>query len=258
MARALDHLVLNTRFETDAARDLFAALGFTLTPRGHHSLGSINHLMVFAGGYLELIGLPLGTEKLRQEVLDSPVGLDGLVLATADADATFEAMTAAGFSMQPVQAFSRPVDLDGEKKDARFRTARLQPGQFAAGRVYFCEQQTPELVWRPEWMTHANGVTGLAELVVVSPQPVEEANRYASLGDTGRDFAVTCLTGAAFDARYGPIASHVPTRSDFFGAVRLQAKDPQALLHHAAELGLPVHGQAFALPAFQALVEVTP
>jgi hypothetical protein len=257
MDRALDHLVLNTRFETDAARDLFESLGFTLTPRGHHSLGSINHLMVFAGGYLELIGLPLGTDKLRQEVLDSPVGLDGLVLATADADATEAAMTKAGFAMQPVRSFSRPVDLDGEKKDARFRTARLQPGEFAAGRVYFCEQQTPELVWRPEWMTHANGVTGLAELVVVSPRPVEEAKRYALLGDTGRDFAVSCLTREAFDRRYGALAAHAPTRSDFFGAVRVQAADPQALLRRAAALGLPVHGQAFVLPAFQALIEVT-
>ena len=54
----LDHLVVNTRFAIDAAQALFAGLGFTLTPRGYHSLGSVNHLAVFPQGYLELVGLP--------------------------------------------------------------------------------------------------------------------------------------------------------------------------------------------------------
>ena len=54
----LDHVVVNVLHDMDAAAGLFTALGFTLTPRGHHSLGSINHLMVVPGAYLELVGLP--------------------------------------------------------------------------------------------------------------------------------------------------------------------------------------------------------
>ena len=57
-ALALDHLVINTHFEIDAARLLFEQFGFQLTPRGHHSLGSVNHLLVFEDDYLELIGCP--------------------------------------------------------------------------------------------------------------------------------------------------------------------------------------------------------
>jgi hypothetical protein len=84
----LDHLVINTGFATDTTAELFAALGFSLTPRGYHSLGSINHLIMFAGHYLELIGLPSDGAVLRQEILDSPPGIDGLVFGSADAAAT--------------------------------------------------------------------------------------------------------------------------------------------------------------------------
>ena len=54
----LDHAVINVHFGMDRAEPLFQTLGFTLTPRGYHSLGSINHLMMFGTDYLELIGLP--------------------------------------------------------------------------------------------------------------------------------------------------------------------------------------------------------
>ena len=75
----LDHLVINTRFDTDAAEALFRALGFTVTPRGYHTLGSINHAIVFDGHYLELIGLPADGSATRPEIAASPLGADGLV-----------------------------------------------------------------------------------------------------------------------------------------------------------------------------------
>jgi hypothetical protein len=257
----LDHLVLNARFETDAAEALFSALGFTLTPRGHHSLGSINHLVVFEEAYLELVGLPLGIDTLRKELLESPVGIDGLVLATRDADASRDAMLNAGLAMQPVQSFSRPLTLEGIEREARFRAARLAAGQFAAGRVYFCEHGTPELIWRREWMSHPNGVTGLAGLVVVGPDPQALAERYAALGPMTPDFALSFATREGFAGRCGALAAHAPARDDFFGAITLRANDPAELARRARRLGLPQqeteNGVAIALPAFAALLEFT-
>lgn len=176
---ALDHVVINTLKSMDAAADLFAALGFTLTPRGTHSLGSINHLMMTPGAYLELVGVP-DTGRQRQEVLDSPFGLNGLVLRTFDADATRDTLAAAGFAPTGPVAFSRPVEVDGVEHDARFRTVRLPPETFPAGRVYFCEHLTPELVWRDEWMTHPNGFCAIDAFTIASPHPEAEARRLAS------------------------------------------------------------------------------
>ena len=43
----LDHAVINVADRLDDASALYRRLGFQLTPRGHHSLGSSNHLAVF-------------------------------------------------------------------------------------------------------------------------------------------------------------------------------------------------------------------
>ena len=43
----LDHIAINVKENMDEAYKFFSELGFTLTPRGYHSLGSINHSMVF-------------------------------------------------------------------------------------------------------------------------------------------------------------------------------------------------------------------
>lgn len=176
---ALDHVVINTLKSMDAAADLFAALGFTLTPRGYHSLGSINHLMMTPGAYLELVGVP-DTGLQRQEVLDSPFGLNGLVLRTMDADATRDGLTAAGFAPAGPVDFSRPVEVDGASHDVRFRAVRFPPETFPAGRVYFCQHLTPELVWRPEWMEHPNGFLGIDRFTVEAPDAEGEARRLAA------------------------------------------------------------------------------
>lgn len=175
----LDHVVVNTLRNMDRAFDCFAALGFTLTPRGHHSLGSINHLMVTNGAYLELIGVP--EEGLqRQEVLDSPYGLNGLVLHSANADDDFARLKAAGLPAQPPGSFSRPVEIEGKMLDARFKTVRFPLDAFPGGRVYYCEHLTPELVWRKEWMAHPNGFRSVDRLVIESPSGEAEARRYAA------------------------------------------------------------------------------
>ena len=54
----LDHTVINVRYAMDEAMMRFKALGFQLTDCGYHTLGSINHLMMFGTDYLALIGLP--------------------------------------------------------------------------------------------------------------------------------------------------------------------------------------------------------
>src|SRR5258708_4367778 len=163
----------------DEAARLYQALGFTLTPRGYHTLGSMNHLMMFATDYLELLGF--GEGRMRPELAPFPIGLNELVFKTDDADATFAHAQSAGLPILPVQAFSRPVTLDGGTQDARFRTTRLDPGKIAMGRVYFCEHLTPELVWRSEWQSHANGARSIRRVVVVSPDPAATATLFGSL-----------------------------------------------------------------------------
>jgi len=175
----LDHVVVNTLRNMDSAFECFAALGFTLTPRGYHTLGSINHLMMTKGAYLELVGVPESGLQ-RQEVLDSPYGLNGLVFRSDDADADYIRLKDAGLPAQPVSAFSRPVEIKGKMLDARFKTVRFPLDAFPGGRVYFCEHLTPELVWRDEWLLHPNGFRAIDRFVIESPTAEADARRYAA------------------------------------------------------------------------------
>jgi hypothetical protein len=247
----LDHVVVNVRFEMDRAASLFSSLGFHLTPRGHHTLGSINHLMVFDTSYLELIGLPRGAGPVRLEIAEAPLGLNGLVVKTEDADRTFAHLAAIGMAGEPPRAFSRPVAFADGTEDARFRTVAVRPGVFAAGRVFFCEHRTPGLVWRPEWQRHPNGSGAILGCIVVSASPAREAERYAALlgvgpGGTGEDelwlylgaSRLSFLSPARYRERYGPLASAMEGRDSIFGAVLCRCADVARAGEHIARHGI--------------------
>jgi hypothetical protein len=74
----IDHVVIDVRDHIDEAMRCFASLGFLLTPRGRHTLGSVNHLAMFATDYLELLGF--GEDgATRTELARFPRGFNGLV-----------------------------------------------------------------------------------------------------------------------------------------------------------------------------------
>ena len=96
----LDHVVVDVHDRIDEALHRFSALGFELTPRGRHTLGSVNHLAMFATDYLELLGFAADAAT-RPEITRFPLGLNGLVFKTADADLVHREAKAAGLPVLP-------------------------------------------------------------------------------------------------------------------------------------------------------------
>jgi catechol 2,3-dioxygenase-like lactoylglutathione lyase family enzyme len=180
-AATLDHVVINARDDMDRAADVYRRLGFTLTERGYHSLGSMNHLAMFGTDYLELIALPKGATSGRLDLLDYPYGLNGLVFGTEDSAATYTALNDAGVPIEPPVEFTRPVSLDGQVRNARFRTVRVKAGVVPYGRVYYCHHFTRDLVWRDEWRQHDNGAVAVARATIVEPDPAKGAQLYTDM-----------------------------------------------------------------------------
>lgn len=237
LALPLDHTVINVHFDMDRAQAIFECLGFQLTPRGRHSLGSINHLIVLKDDYVEIVGLPTDTNVLRQEVLDSPIGIDGLVFQTKSADQTYADLFHKQLPAQPVQAFSRPVELLGNTYLASFRTTRFSSGAFAAGRVYFCQHLTPELVWRKAWQSHTNEVVRTSGFLIVANTPEDEAKKYQAASGgalmkgkhgeyriASKHYALVFVTPEQYSACYGDLACQGEARESFFGAIALKTK----------------------------------
>ena len=153
--------------DLDAAAARFSELGFTLTPRGHHSIGSQNHCIMLGSTYLELLA-PMGThpwlEHYRQ-FLRGGDGLAAVALQSDDADVAYQALREHGV------AATRPMDLSRPVKGgvARFRLVQIE----GVPNVFVCQHQTPELVWRREWQRHANGAGELIGVALAAKAPFD-------------------------------------------------------------------------------------
>ncbi|NIA88550.1 VOC family protein [Rahnella aceris] len=178
----LDHVVINVAEQLDQAGQQFRRLGFHLTPRGHHSLGSSNHLAIFGENYLELLGYEPGNAHTRKDLWQAPLGLTGLVWKTQNSSAVYEHLQQQDIAGSAPAEFFRPVGLnDGTSPNARFRTVPLAASRVPNGRSFFCHHLTPELVWRNEWQHHPNGVADITGFVISAANPQEAAKVYGEL-----------------------------------------------------------------------------
>jgi len=130
------------------------------------------------------------------------------VFKTDDAEVVHAHALAAGLPILPVQSFSRAVELDGARQDARFRTTRLDPGKIAMGRVYFCEHRTPELVWRREWQSHPNGARTIARVIVATGDPQQTASLFRAL--FGSEAVTECASGCVIAAGVAQVELTLP------------------------------------------------
>jgi len=250
----LDHVAINVLYQMDQAEGVFRNLGFQLAERGHHTLGSINHLMIFGTDYLELVGFPANSKNSkpgRPEIAKAPLGINGLVFKTRDADKTYAHLQSLGMAGDPPKSFSRPVELPDGTVDACFRTVQLHSDIFRGGRVYFCEHFTPDLVWRPEWRSHKNGALAIREIVIASKIHGRVAEDFAKIllsdvAGSGEHVSVK-LDGAhisfmspkAYRERYGDLASAMLARISIFGALAIRTADLSAVRDIAVMVGLP-------------------
>ena len=237
----LDHVVVNVRDRIDEGAETYRRLGFTLTPRGYHTLGSMNHLAMFGTEYLELIAAPPGDAQ-RPEILAAPEGLNGLVWGTEDSDSTYEALRSAGAPVEPPLQFSRPVALPDGPRDAVFRIVRMVPGTTPAGRLYFCHHLTRDLVWRDEWRHHPNAAIGVRRAVIAAEDPGNLHALFTRMfgTDAMRESVDGCrllvglsqfdvVTPAALRAAFGDAAPDGGGRSEFMAALTLRTRSLKAV-----------------------------
>jgi catechol 2,3-dioxygenase-like lactoylglutathione lyase family enzyme len=171
--RGIDHAVVMVR-DLDRARDSWQRLGFTLTPRGYHSLGSQNHCIMFGRDYIELMALPEVHPALQYyaDFLSRGEGVGAIALATDDAAGAFAELAQAGIAADAPLALSRPVRDLG---DARFSLVQLPPDQTPGFRTFICEHHTRDVVWRPEYQAHELGAAEIAGVALVA----RSTSRYA-------------------------------------------------------------------------------
>jgi catechol 2,3-dioxygenase-like lactoylglutathione lyase family enzyme len=197
----IDHVVILAR-DLDAARGRFARLGFTLSPRGRHSdhIGTANHTIMLREDYVELLGVLRPTEANARwrTALERREGIGTVAFRTRSAAQTASELRALGFPVGAPLHFSRPIEGHGE---AAFDVALFPPESTPQLDVFACEHLTPENVWRPALMEHANGAVALASVTVVTEDPAAVQDAYERLLGPGRvrrsEDALVVDTGSA-------------------------------------------------------------
>jgi len=236
--RRFDHAVLCVA-DLDRAREKFAALGFTLTPPARHPFGTANSLVQFANHtFLEL--LAIADPKLFPAALPAQFnfaafnrdflqrrgeGMSMLVFSSDDASADIDAFRAAGLQTYTPFDFGRDAVLpDGSVARVQFSLAFVTHAHMPDAAFFTCQHRhPPDLFWRTEYQTHANGVQGLAEVVMSAAQPGAPAGFFQALtGETPR------LTPDGGELTVGPPANRLAVRrssdpaSPHFSALRLE------------------------------------
>lgn len=210
--KGIDHVFVLTA-DLDAAAADWAALGFTVTPRGLHSdhKGTANHTMMLADDYIELLGVVAerpGNENQRNR-LKAGQGLHAIACKIDDAAAAAEALGALGIATEPVGHFERPVDLPaGATGMAAFSTVHYAAPEVPQGIVFMCQHRSRETVWVPAWMTHANGATAIAAVVVIAADPAPMAEGYARLWAAGQ--VAPCEGGLRVETGTAPVLVLTP------------------------------------------------
>ena len=246
----LDHVVVMVR-ELDVAAEQWRALGFTLSPRGTHSahLGTGNYTIMFGNDYVELLGVlqdtPLNAPS-REFLQRRGEGMERAAFTTSNAAEGVAALHARGIGASGPVEFSRPVDLPGGRHgEAAFSVFHWPADQRPADmRIFACQHHTRGTVWIPELQLHANTVTGIARIEVVTPQPDVAAKELAQLIDAtaepcegGMRVATApgrgvfeFVTAAAFKLRHPSLASS-----------KLPAEGVAALVCRVSDLDAAAH-----------------
>ena len=228
----LDHIAINVKENMDEAYKLFSELGFTLTPRGYHSLGSINHSMVFKNDYLELIGTPRGKPVVRPELKKAEIGINGLVFKSDNIKKTYQHLINMKLSNFPPRYFSRPVEINGIEREAKFETVSIKDNIFKAGRIYFCNHLTPNLVWIPKYKSHKNNVLGITEITIIDSNPLLVLENINKISDRIKidkqenlitvkthDIKISLYDKKSFKERYKNFGEEINLRKEMFGSL---------------------------------------
>lgn len=230
----LDHLVVAVR-DLDAAAAEWAALGFTLSPRGLHSahIGSANYTMMFGQDYLELLGVvtPTPHNQALRDFVAAREGLDRAAFTTTDAAAGADALRARGVEAVGPVHFSRPVPLpDGRETEARFSVFRWPVSQRVGGLgIFACQHHTRDAVWVPSLQAHANGATRILRVLIATEDPAGGARALAA-----------AIDGTARQDGALHVVATAPTR----GEIAFAPRDVIARLAQCDAAALPREGGA--------------
>lgn len=180
----VDHVVLAAR-DLGALASFYEQLGFTLTPQAQHPFGTGNRLAQLQGSFIELLSVtkpddvPEAEEgaysfgAYNRDFLETDEGMSMLALTSDGWEADRARYQAAGFDLYAPFGFGRTAKQpDGTEVALDFRLTFLTDPALPRAPFFTCNHcHPPEVFWKPQFQTHANGARRIAEIHMVAEEP---------------------------------------------------------------------------------------
>lgn len=189
----IDHPLILVR-DIEATRGFYTRLGFTVTPVGLHPWGTSTSLAVLERSALELMGIyddtvldTLSAGQFRfgrhmHDALAEREGLSLVALHSRDTPGDAAAMVARGIETQGHIDFRRRVRPPGRDWDEAVVSLDILLDPVLPRVSHFLAQQhKPELLWVPEWMSHANGARFVAAVTYLADDPAPLVRRLGAM-----------------------------------------------------------------------------
>ncbi len=255
----------------DAASAVLERLGFTLTPFSSQShrlepggplvpAGTGNRCVMLERGYLEFL-TPTGDTPIADQLrtaIRRYTGVHLVAFGTADPEADHARLAREGFTPVSPVALQRPISTEDGDGTARFTVVRVPPGTMPEGRIQYCAQLTPELVWQTRWVKHANGATELSGVMLCVEDPEDAARRYArftglAAARDGARWTIRTARGIFVFADAGNVKhtlGAIPPSMPWIAGYALRSRKLQATRGHLARSGFaarPSGDDAFSI-----------
>lgn len=202
MIQGIDHLVIVVN-ELDPAAQDYERLGFTVVPGGQHPVGSHNVLISFSdGSYLELIAFYREAVDHRWwEPLSKGERLLDFCFQTDDLRGDMRRLKDAGVAINEPVPWSRKRPDGYELK----WLLSLATGSHRGVAPFLIEDVTPRTERVPQEFEHANGVNGIAKVIVAVDELAHVESWYgALLGTKGEAVAAPELGAEGLRFKAGP------------------------------------------------------
>lgn len=165
---SLDHPVIAAR-DLEYARDTYEKLGFTIPPRGTHiEWGTGNLCIMFPDDYLEIRGIvdpDRFTMNLDKHLDRYGEGLMGVAFRSDEVQGSYREMIKHGMRVAEPRTLTRNFEHPEGWTQPSFELCLPEADDIEGlMHVVVLQHLTPELIRRPEFLSHANGCVGVSEM----------------------------------------------------------------------------------------------
>ncbi|MBT3534777.1 MAG: VOC family protein [Rhodospirillaceae bacterium] len=172
----------------------YEAMGFQLTPFSKHSGAQKpgeavkpyaygNRCIMFGQNYLEIIANvdPENPEPRMAGYLRRHQGGHIICFNAEDMETADEIVRGNGLESSGVIPLQRDIDTPDGTKTAKFERAQFAIGETPEGYIQAARHLTPEYIYQPRYITHANDCTALSGVFLVVDDVAGYAARYGKI-----------------------------------------------------------------------------